>query len=117
VSYHGVLGARASRRSRVVAFVEGAAATAPAAVAELAIPADEKSSPQPGGPGWADLMRRTYGLDVLACPRCGGRFRLIALIDERAVIERILTHLALPTQVPSARASHAPPDGGEAAWA
>ena len=28
---------------------------------------------------WADLMRRTFWIDVLACPRCGGRFRLIAL--------------------------------------
>lgn len=117
VSYHGVLGARASRRSRVVAFVEGGAAAVLAAVAEPAIPADEKSSPKPGGRRWADLMRRTYGLDVLECPRCGGRFRLIALIDERAVIERILTHLELPSQLPSARASRAPPDGGQAAWA
>jgi len=23
---------------------------------------------------WAELMRRTFGLDVLACPRCGGRW-------------------------------------------
>jgi hypothetical protein len=28
---------------------------------------------------WADLMRRTFGFDVLACPRCGGRLRSIAL--------------------------------------
>lgn len=117
MSYHGVLGARASRRSEVVTFVEGAAAAAPAAVAESAHPPDEMNAPRPGGRRWAELMRRTYGLDVLACPRCGGRFRLIALIEERAVIERILTHLALPTQAPSARASRAPPHGADAAWA
>jgi uncharacterized protein YbaR (Trm112 family) len=29
------------------------------------------------------LMQRTFGFDVLACPRCGGRLRLIALIEER----------------------------------
>jgi len=42
-------------------------------------------------------MRRSFGLDVLACPRCGGRLRLIALIEQAAVIERILRHLRLPT--------------------
>jgi len=42
---------------------------------------------------WASLMERTFGLDVLACPRCGGRLRLIALIEEAAVIGRILRHL------------------------
>ena len=26
-------------------------------------------------------MRRTFGLDVLACLRCDGRLRLVALID------------------------------------
>jgi uncharacterized protein YbaR (Trm112 family) len=31
-------------------------------------------------------MRRTFGFDVLACPRCGGRLRLIALIEQAAVI-------------------------------
>jgi hypothetical protein len=30
------------------------------------------------------LMRRTFGFDVLACPRCGGRLRLIALIEQAA---------------------------------
>jgi hypothetical protein len=29
----------------------------------------------------AQLMPRTFGFDVLACPRCGGRFRLVALIE------------------------------------
>ncbi len=33
------------------------------------------------GQTWAALMARTFGIDVLACPRCGGRLRLIALIE------------------------------------
>ena len=52
---------------------------------------------------------RSFGLDVLACPRCGGRLRLIALIDEAAVIERILRHLGLPTEIPAAGPARAPP--------
>jgi hypothetical protein len=39
---------------------------------------------------WAELMRRTFGIDLLACPRCGGRLRLVALIDQAFVIERNL---------------------------
>jgi len=44
-------------------------------------------------------MARSFGYDVLACPRCGGWFRLIALLEDAAVIQRILRHLGLPTEV------------------
>ena len=54
-------------------------------------------------------MARTFGVDVLACPRCGGRRRLVALIDQAAVIDRILRHLGLPTEIPAARPARAPP--------
>ena len=54
-------------------------------------------------------MRRTFGLDVLACPRCGGRLRLVALIGQASVVQRILRHLGLPTQVPEPRPARAPP--------
>jgi len=57
-------------------------------------------------------MVRTFGFDVLACPRCGGRLRLIALIQEAAVIRRILAHLDLPTDVPAPYPARAPPDIG-----
>jgi hypothetical protein len=49
---------------------------------------------------WADLLRRVFALDVLACPDCGGRLRLLATIEERAVVEQILTHLRLPVDLP-----------------
>ncbi len=44
---------------------------------------------------WATLLHRVWGWDVLGCPRCNGRMRFIAVITERAVIERILTHVGL----------------------
>jgi hypothetical protein len=31
----------------------------------------ERRPPREEARRWADLMRRTFGLDVLACPRCG----------------------------------------------
>lgn len=58
---------------------------------------------------WVHLMARSFGYDVLGCPRCGGRLRLVALIDEAAVIQRILGHLGLLTEVPQPRPARAPP--------
>ena len=39
-----------------------------------------------------------FEFDVLACPRCGGRMRLIATMEDPRVIRRILAHLGLPTE-------------------
>jgi hypothetical protein len=46
------------------------------------------------------LLRRTFAVDVLACPDCGGRLRLVATVAERRVIVRTLAHLGLPLQPP-----------------
>ena len=46
---------------------------------------------------WADLLRRIYEVDPLQCPKCGGAMRVIALIQEPKVIDKILRHL-LPGQ-------------------
>jgi hypothetical protein len=52
---------------------------------------------------WPELMRHTFGVDVLACARCGGRMRVVATIEDPVVIRKILTHLGLPTEVPAPR--------------
>ena len=44
---------------------------------------------------WADLLHRVFAVDVLACPRCGGRMRILATIDDPLVARRILAHLGL----------------------
>jgi hypothetical protein len=59
---------------------------------------------------WANLMRRAFDFDVLACPRCGGRMRLLATIDNPTVVRRILTSLGLPTEVPEPVPARSPPD-------
>jgi len=38
-------------------------------------------------------MRRALGLDVLACPRCGGQLRIVATIQDPAVVRAVLAHL------------------------
>jgi hypothetical protein len=54
-----------------------------------------------------------FGFDVLACGKCGGRLKLIALIDQPAVIEKILSHLGLPTEGPRPFPARAPPEEPE----
>jgi Putative transposase len=93
ILYHGVLGPRAAWRSEVVRRKtseegrEAGLAEAPRAQAGQADTPDAARH-RARGQRWAELMRRTFGFDVLACPRCGGRLRLIALIEEAAVIDR-----------------------------
>ncbi|MHC5065752.1 MAG: hypothetical protein ACYTG5_17450 [Planctomycetota bacterium] len=49
---------------------------------------------------WADLIKRVFLEDVLACT-CGGRRRVLAMVHDRESIERILKHQGLPWQKPS----------------
>ena len=39
-------------------------------------------------------------LDIERCPRCGGNLKIIAAIEEPALIERILTYSGLCAQPP-----------------
>ncbi len=78
-------------------------------------------------------MHRSFGFDVLACPRCGpstcsgparaksrggDQLELVALIEDPTVIRRILGHLGLATDVPAARPARPPPlaIGGSDPW-
>ena len=44
---------------------------------------------------WARLIHKVYEVDPLECPRCKGPMRVIVLIDDKAVIRKILSHLGL----------------------
>ena len=113
ILYHGVLGARAAWRADVVQrqASDGCEAGLKELAAEPGHEADpaEQARQHARGQCWASLMARTFGFDVLACPRCGGRLGLIALIEDAAVISRILRHLGVPTEIPAPRPARAPP--------
>jgi len=60
-------------------------------------PEHETSPRAAGTPGawtWAALMRRVLDLDVLACPRCGGRLRVLATVQDPRAVQAVLAHLA-----------------------
>ena len=56
---------------------------------------------------WARLLKRVFGIDLEHCPQCGGDFKIIAAIEEPAVIVKILTHLGLPARGAAARSGPA----------
>jgi hypothetical protein len=58
---------------------------------------------------WAELIRRVFEVDVLECPRCGGRMRILAAIQTPAAIQAILEHLGLPSRVPPIAMARRPP--------
>jgi len=43
----------------------------------------------------AALTRRAFRIDVLACPRCGGRLRFIAAVEDPTVVGTSLAPLSL----------------------
>ncbi len=110
ILYYGVLAPRAAWRSLVVQFGT-AVRPGRSAGPDDAADQDPGAAARPDGRNyhWAELMRRSMGLDVLACPRCGGRLTLIALIEDPVVIARFLRHLGLPHTIPEARPARPPP--------
>ena len=54
-------------------------------------------------------MRRGLGLPVYTCPRCGGKMKLIALVQDAENIARYLRHLGLSTEVPPMAPARGPP--------
>lgn len=65
---------------------------------------------------WAELMRRTFDVDVLTCPWCAGPRKLIALIQKPEAIRKILEHLGLPSQPPGISPPRPPPARHEDAF-
>ena len=46
---------------------------------------------------WASLLKRVYQIDILACAKCGGRMKVLAVIEQPEVVAKILGHLGMPT--------------------
>jgi hypothetical protein len=46
------------------------------------------------------LMHRVFKVDVLKCPTCNGRMRLVATIDQPEVIRAILGSLGIRARPP-----------------
>jgi hypothetical protein len=91
---------------------DGTAATASAGrVAAEPSPTPDGTTLRPRRLAWADLLRRVFAVDVLECPRCGGRMRLLAAIHPPDATQAILECLELPSRAPPTAAPR-PQDTG-----
>jgi Two component regulator propeller len=81
--YAGVLASASPWRSRLAPQPPQAAAAG-----------DEPGRPDHAGRyrPWAELLARTFAVDILACSRCQGRMRLLALVKDPASIARHPRH-------------------------
>ncbi len=42
---------------------------------------------------WAKRLKRVFDIDIETCSECGGDVKIIASIEDPAVIQKILAHL------------------------
>jgi hypothetical protein len=101
VRYAGVLASASPWRSRI----------APKPPPEAAAATGESETPKRAGGyrPWAELLARTFGVDVLACPKCQGRMKLLAMVKDPASIARYLAAVGEATEVPRRSPNRGPP--------
>jgi hypothetical protein len=66
-------------------------------------PPEPAADPPPVRPRrlpWAQLLRRTFDVAALTCPRCQVPMVVLAFLTDAAVVRKILAHLGLPTAPP-----------------
>jgi hypothetical protein len=83
--FHGVFAAHAALRAAITPAGRGPGARQRAA------------APQPPTChsvrlNWARRLKRVFAIEIEQCVRCGGRLKVIASIEEPALIEKILAH-------------------------
>jgi len=114
VRYHGVLAPASKLRKRVVRDRRRketpVASTVPAASskkAEREVPVGVagriglEEELRPRRMSWAELMKRVFALDVLECPECKGRMKVIATITEPEAVRKFLGSIGVPTELPA----------------
>jgi hypothetical protein len=103
--YHGCFAPNARRRREVInlAFRSKARARRRPSGDASTDQDDRLLRPLPAPPPversipWAELLQKTFKIDVLECPECQGRLSIIAFITDVIVVGKILAHLRLPT--------------------
>jgi len=58
---------------------------------------------------WAELMKRTFAIDVEKCNRCSGRMKLRALVTDPRGARRMAIYLADPSEIPPRAPARDPP--------
>jgi hypothetical protein len=81
--YHGVLAPHSALRAQVTPAGRGQ----PPAGAAARSPGERHRAM-----GWAQRLKRVFRIEIEQCERCGGKVRIIASVEDPAVIGKILAH-------------------------
>jgi hypothetical protein len=104
VKYAGVLASASKLRSRIGPRPPNAS-TQPDADGEPPVERPPRSTYRP----WAELLRRTFAIDALECPKCQGRMHLLAIVTEPRQVRRFLAEIGEPTEPPARSPNRGPP--------
>ena len=92
--FYGIFAPAASLRPRVIPEAEASSPPRhPCCQSGVEAPATDpgkiknKGDCQPRNHTWATLMKRVLEVDVLSRPRCGGRLRILAAIEEMVLVQ------------------------------
>jgi len=91
IRFHGVLAPNAKLRSKVVPTPAQTTAAHPCDHTQAHSAAVRLN--------WARLLKRVFDIDIERCA-CGGKLKIIAVIEQPDVIERMLTHPGLSGRPP-----------------
>ena len=98
IRFHGLLGPAAKWRASIVpASPEEGEAASDACECE---DGRSKKNTRRLNYSWAALMARVFEIDVLDCPDCQGRLRILAAIHPPANTRKILECMGLPSRPP-----------------
>jgi len=102
--FHGVFASNSQYRALVTPAKRGRGKTVKALNDQT--PAEKRASMT-----WAKRLKRVFNIDIETCSKCGGDVKIIASIEDTAVIQKILAHLddnatsAAKALLPDCRAS------------
>ena len=65
--------------------------------------------PEPYRPSWAQLLKSVFGFDMLVCPRCQSKMRLVASLTKSSSIAAYLTAIGENSDPPTLAPARAPP--------
>ena len=81
----------------------------PQALREKQAEDKKERSEYPAQAKWAELLKRSFAIEILKCAKCGGKMKLVSIIQDPVVAKRILEAIGLSAEVPLKAAPRAPP--------
>ncbi|MCC7330826.1 MAG: transposase [Gammaproteobacteria bacterium] len=107
--YHGVLAPHSALRALVT----------PAGRGKRTVATERSPAERHRAMSWAQRLKRVFRIAIDTCERCGGKVRIIASVDDPAVVARILAHLQeregagrTPADADTAHRGRGPPGQG-----